>query len=164
MRKLTILAIGFLLCSASVAIAADAKIAVINLERVFKESEAGKSIRTTLDTKFGAKKTALAAENKAIVDEMQKLGDKKPPKELEDKQKQFNEKFNALATLVQADEERVAREMDRLINDSTKAIVARKGYTLVIDRRSVTYCDSSIDITNDVLTEMNAEWKKTANQ
>lgn len=163
MRNLVILSLFLLLFTATSALAAG-EIVAFDLQKVAAECDALKAAKTALDDKFGPQKESLEKER----DELMALAAKyqaKAPTEAEQKdfsqrQRQYSDKAQAFMRLFQADEVRVRTDIDTLINAAAKSFAERKQYAMILDIAAVPYIMPSLDVTNDMLSETNAEWKK----
>jgi outer membrane protein len=156
-----------LLSNTSKAEAAGSKIAVVNMQKVIAMSNQGKkanSILHSLVIKYKAKLSALKQkittlhndlkQNSSIMSSSEKL---KKTKEFETDIANFSseekhvqgviseKRFNLLKGIV--------AKIDVIINNIAK----QKGYILVIDRPDVVYRVNSIDITNQVLSQINSK-------
>lgn len=162
MRKILCLAVCFVLVSAAAAQAAG-EIVSFDLQQVAADSDALKVAKGALEGKFGPQRDSLEAERKALEKQAADFQKKKPTEKQQadfmKKNQEYSEKAQAFVRLLQADENRVSTDIDTLINAAAKQLAERKGYVMILDVKAVPYCDPKLDVTNDMLTEVNAVWK-----
>lgn len=170
MRTILCLAVCLLLLGAATARAEG--IVVFDLQKVAAESEALQEAKKALDDKFGPQKKELEKERAALEKQAEQLQKaqaekdaKKRPSEKQlqsfaKKQREYGEKAQAFMRLLQADELRVRQDIDTVIGEAAKSLGQRKGYSMILDAALVPYSDPKLDVTNDMLTETNAAWKR----
>lgn len=163
MRRILCLAVCLLLFSAAGA-RAEGEIVVFDLQKVAADCDALKEARKALDDKFGAQKTDLEKKREALEKKAADYEKKKPTdKQMEaytKEQREYGEKAQAFMRLLQADEMRVRQDIDTVIIEASKSLATRKKYAMILDSALVPYADPKLDVTNDMLTESNAAWKK----
>lgn len=164
MRHILCLAIAFVLLSAATA-QAENSIAVFDLQKVAAESEPLKEAVAALDVKFGAQKEALEKERQELEKKTMELAKKKSTEAeqqaLAKEHRDFQEKGQAFMRIFQADETRVRMDLDTIIESAAKELAAKKGYVMLLDIAAVPYVDPKLDVTNDMLTEVNTLWKNS---
>jgi outer membrane protein len=164
MRYIACLAACFFLSASLNAAAADIKIAVFNLQKTAAECDALQEARTALDGKFGEQKNALEKDRLRLEKKASDFQSKKPTvKQQEDfakEQREYGERAQAFMRLLQADEQRVRRDIDEVISRAAKNLAEAKGYTVIMDIADIVYYDPALDITDDMLAESNAVFKK----
>lgn len=162
MRKLLTVGFGLALALVTANLFAQAKIAVVDPERIMDQSREGKRIQTTLKTFHDQKQgeiTAREAEIKALEEKL------KDPKYAEDKKEEWRATFNQKVYEYQAfakaaQEEMEARQGKALgeLQDKVNAVVnkyaAAKGFSLVLVKRLCVYSSDALDITGDIVVEM----------
>lgn len=137
------------------------KMAYINAAKVFdgyyKTKEA--------DEKLGKKGKEKNAERDKLVKEINKLKDEvqllsKEAKE--EKQSELNEKMRGLQDFDRETKLNLRRERDDVvkqifkeIDEGIKEYGKKKGYDIIFDSRILLYMDESMDVTNDVIKELN---------
>ncbi len=156
-----------LLGGAGVAQAADAKIAVVDIEKLLNESKAGKSIGQQIQDKQAAFQKEFSAKEKDLIDAQKKLSDEKKSLTAEDfakKRKEFEEKLIETRKLFQkrrTDLDRALGEalaqLRKNVVETTAALADKNGYDVVITRDSVVIADKTLDITEQVLSDLNAK-------
>lgn len=179
MRKIICLAACMLLLGAASAHAAES-IVVFDLQQVAADSDALKEAKDILDAKFGPQKTELetahsALEAKAAEMETERQAIAALPenqrarrlsafeentRKLVREQQEYSEKAQAFMRILQADEMRVRTELDSLINRAAENLAKRKGYSMILDSAMVPYFTPALNVTSDMLTEVNVVWKQ----
>jgi outer membrane protein len=164
MRHIACLAACLFLSASLNAAAADIKIAVFNLQKTAAECDALQEARTALDGKFGEQKNTLEKERLRLEKKASDFQTKTPTtRQQEDfarEQREYGEKAQAFMRLLQADEQRVRRDIDEVISRAAKNLAAVEGYTLIMDIADIVYYDPALDITADMLAASNTVFKK----
>ncbi|MDR2123421.1 MAG: OmpH family outer membrane protein [Desulfovibrio sp.] len=164
MRYIACLAACLFLSASFDAAAADSKTAVFNLQKTAAECDALQEARAALDSKFGEQKNSLEKERLRLEKKASEFQNKKPTAKQQEnfvrEQREYGEKAQAFMRLLQADEQRVRRDIDEVISRAAKNLAESKGYTLIMDIADIVYYDSALDITADMLAESNAVFKK----
>ncbi len=166
MRKVLLMALMLTMMTASVALA-EVKIGVVDMQVIAAESEPAKDAKKKMDAKFGAEKAELEklAKNLQTKSEaLQKnLTDTKQVEFVKLK-RAFDEKQYKFARSVEQDEIKIRQEMVTLVFRSAYAVAQAKGLNYVVDITAggVLYADESMDLTQDVLAEVNKLWKSGA--
>lgn len=145
---------------ASVASAADLKIAVVDLQKLFNSYPGTQSAKDKLAKLERKKKDDLSDEAQELKDLEKQLGDSSV---LSDKQKQkkATEYKTKLATFNQ-DTEQAQKELMAKENDMTQTIIGEikdivaaaakdKGVDLVLDQDKTIYAKDAVDLTDEVL-------------
>lgn len=144
------------------------KIAVIDVNRILNESEAGKAARTKMEARYEELKKKIegvseeARKMKEELDKQKILLGKEKLKEREDA---LAAKVNELRTLTQSSEREMqtrqgefTRDVLKLIEGKIDKIVEEEKIGLLLDRSSgVVHSDPSLDITAKVLERVNKE-------
>lgn len=164
--KLTVLAVAATVVFSGAAMAKEAKFAYVNLSKVFdsynktkeydavlqKEADGFQKEREAMINKIkdGQSKLALMKEN-----EKQKLSD-----EL-DQQKQALVQFDQQkrGDLAKKRDDKV-REILQEIQKIVEGIAKKDGYTFIFNDRVLVYGDSTLEITDQVLKNLNDSYKK----
>jgi outer membrane protein len=164
MRNLLCLAACLVLSAALNATAADLNVVVFNLQRTAAECDALREARVALDGKFGEQRNSLEQERLRLEAKAVEFQKKKPSAKQQEgfakEQREYGEKAQAFMRLLQADEQRVRRDIDEVISLAAKNLADSKGYTLIMDIADIVYAAPALDITNDMLAESNAVFKK----
>lgn len=148
----------------STAAMAATDVVVFDLQKVAAESDALKSAKESMDSKFGPQRTELEKERAVLEKQGEDFQKKKPTeKQYNDfvkKQREYQEKAQAFMRLLQADELRVRTDIDAVIIEAAKQIAAEKGHAMLIDIAAVPYVDPALDVTDAMLAKANEIWKK----
>jgi outer membrane protein len=162
-RKVVLFSLVFIFLSAGVA-QAGGEFAVFDKQTVAAESEALKAARGAMESKFGAQRDALekeraALESRAIA--FQRITPtEQQAQDFMRQQEAFSERAQAFLRLLQADEARVFGEIEALIDRAARGLAVRGGYVLILDSAAALYFAPNLDITSDMVEEVNALWKK----
>jgi outer membrane protein len=156
-----------LLSNTSKAEAAGSKIAVVNMQKVISMSTQGKkanSILHSLVIKYKAKLSALRQkitslhndlkQNSSIMSSAEKL---KKTKEFETDITSFSSEERHVQGIISEKRFNLLKGIIAKVNAIITNIAKQKGYLLVVDRPGVVYRVNSIDITNQVLNQMNSK-------
>jgi Skp family chaperone for outer membrane proteins len=145
-------------------------IAIINYQKILHESSAGKSVKEQLDAKEKTFQSEMSKKEDELNKEQEKLSQQRAvlsPDAFEKKAKEFRAKTNAAQREVQSKKGALDNALFSASNDIQKAvgdIVANmaksKGYTMVIPVSQLLYADAKLDITNEVLTQLNSTLPK----
>lgn len=157
----------FGLCVAGSAVAAEVKIGVINVQKVLTTSVAGKAAKAKFDAKMKEIKEKISTDETELK-AMQKDIEKKSSawseetkqekiREFQRKQREFKAKSEdarfELKNLQDKELAPIAKTLDKVIAEYGKA----NGFTLMIDSRAgITYFDSSVDISDKLIIELDA--------
>lgn len=167
MQRILILAAALVLAWTSVAVAAELKIAIVNMQAIASQSEAAQNAQQKMKATFGTEKDQLekqANDLKKKADDMKVQAAALSAEAKEDKKVEFirlkrdlEDKTRAFARKVEAAELRVRQEMAALILQAAKEYGEKKGYTLILDGAAagVVHADKGIDATKDLLEEVN---------
>ena len=165
MRKL-LLALVLLVMSVSVA-HAELKIGVVDMQVIASSSEPAKDAKKKMEAKFGDEKVELEKEAKALQAKGQAL-QKKPTEakqvEFIKLKRKFDEKQYKFARSVEKDEVKIRQEMVTLVFRAAYEVAQAKGFNYVVDVTAggILYADQNMDLTDDVLAEVNKLWKSGA--
>ncbi len=156
-----------LLSNISKAEAAGSKIAVVNMQKVISMSKQGKkanSILHSLVIKYKAKLSALRQkitalhndlkQNSSIMSSAEKL---KKTKEFETDITSFSSEERHVQGIISEKRFNLLRGLVAKVKTIITNIAKQNGYLIVIDRPGVIYRVNSIDITNQVLNQMNSK-------
>lgn len=162
MRKIFALAVCFVLLSTAVA-RAEMSVAVFDLQDVAAKSDVLKEAQAAVDKTFkprkadldkeaGILKTKTEAITKGTATDAQRS-------ELLQLQQAYTAKVNEYMSDLQKADLRIRKDVDLVIIAAAKSYAQKKGFTLILDNQSAIYFDSSMDVTKDMLTEVNAQWR-----
>lgn len=146
---------------------AHAKVAVINSPRALEESAAGQKAMGKLQKKLESLMANLKAREDQLKQKMdafnqaQKAGKprdqlKKLMEELETDQRLFHQEKAAYEDAAERERTRALEPVQRLLSDVLRRIAEQEGYELVVERSAAPYLRPDLDITERVITEMNA--------
>jgi outer membrane protein len=147
-----------------------AKIGVVEFQRLFENSEAGKEIKAEITTQ-GKKMEAELKEKGAKIEELKKRIEREAlvmSREMrEEKEREFRIKVNDIKTLQKKYEvelQGIQRKLMAGIQSETLEIIddigKSGGYLLIMDKRGVLYSPSTIDVTDEVIKKYNAQYAK----
>ncbi len=160
--------------SVSTAYAADAaspaaatpKIGVVDMQTVATTSDPAKSAKEQMEKKYGKERKALEDEGEKLRKRAEKLKD---PKSSEDaklaflrSKQELDQKTRTFMRKVEQDEVKIRQEMVTLVFNATYNVAQRKQFTFVVDVTAggVLYAEQSMDLTQDVLEEVNKLFKE----
>lgn len=166
MKKfITVMGIFLLMAVASSGYAAD-RVGYINLQRLVNESEMGKAAKNDLMKLRSEKEANLKAKLKALTDLKAEIDGKDSVMNQDEK----NEKTKTLNKLYKEYQRDVADAKEEIVNDdrelvarilkkadgALKKVAKKKKYAIIIkDPNAIGYLDPDVDITDDVLKELN---------
>lgn len=147
-----------------------AKIGVVEFQRLFENSEAGKEIKAEI-TQKGKKMEAELKEKGAEIEELKKRLEREAlvmSKEMrEEKEREFRIKVNDIKTLQKKYEvelQGIQKKLMAGLQTETLVIIDEigksRGYLLIMDKRGVLYSPGTIDITDEVIKKYNAQYTK----
>lgn len=164
MKKIFVFAIGFIFLLSGVALAADSKIGIINIQKIIVESKAGKEAKASFQRERDAKQGTLSVKDKEVKQLEDELKNKGPKMKAEDRRKKeetFAAQLKDLARLKQdLEDDLKKKDMDlttKVVKDIFEIVqkVGKDGkYTVILQAGPpVIYIDNTIDITNEVLRQ-----------
>lgn len=167
MRNIILAIIGcFILMTLSVSSYAADRVGYINLQRLVNESEMGKAAKNDLMKLRSEKEASLKAKLKALTDLKAEI-DKKDSEMSQEEKREKTQTLNRLYKEYQRD---VADAKEEIVNDdrelvaqilkkadgALKKVAKKKKYAIIIkDPNAIGYLDPDVDITDDVLKELN---------
>lgn len=163
-----------ILCAAAVLAAGEARaadtVAVINYQQILHDSSAGKSVKEQLDAKQRSFQAEMSKKEDDLNKKQEKLAQERAvlsPDAFEKKAKEFRAEANAAQHDVKAKSGELENALFTATNDIQKTVLdivskiaKQRGYTLVLPTSQLLYADSKLDITNDVLNQLNATLPK----
>jgi outer membrane protein len=162
MRIALALAVCLTLLSAAVA-RAETRIAVFNLQKVITESDVLKEAQAAIKKEFDPRRNSLEQEKTALQKLADSFGSNMPTeqqrKDFGTKERDYAQKANAFMSDFQKAELRVRSDVDRVIIAASASYAKKKGYDLILDSAAVPYFSGALDVTNDLLSETNAQWR-----
>lgn len=170
MTRLSSLALIALLGFTAPAFADDAKIAVVNIQQIMRESTAAKSVREQLESKQKSFQADITKKEEALQKEDQELAKKQSVLSKEafaEKAKAFRSKATEVQKEVQAKKAMLDGGFERALNDIQKAVneiiadmAKEKGFALAVPTSQVLYADDKMDISKEVLDRLNKKLPK----
>lgn len=166
-RSVLCLALLCLVAIVPQARAQTATVAVVDIEKIFAEAKAAKSLEKQIQAKreafqkeFAEKEKQLKATEESLVGEREKL----TAEEFGKKRKAFESNIMEVRKLFQkrrnALDQGVGKAMTELrknIVEAAAKVAESKKYDIVLTRESVLIAEKSLDITADVLKAMDAQ-------
>lgn len=162
---LSLIAAFFMMNAASFAADASAvppaKIGVVDMQTVATESEPAKAAKAQMEAKYGKERAALEKQGNALKKQAEGL---KNPKSTEQKKVDFikakqklDNETRSFLRKVEQDEVKLRQDMVTLVFSATYEVARAKGFNFVVDVTAggVLYADKSMDLTQDVLAEVN---------
>ena len=141
-------------------------VAVINIQQILKESTAGKSINDQLDSKRKAIQSEMSKKEARFNKEQEGLGQQKAvlsPDAFGKKVKEFRAEVDAAQKDAQmqshsfdAASNAASYQIEKAILEIVGKISKERGYTIVMPASQLLYADPKLDITSEVLTQLNS--------
>lgn len=153
------------------ALAADvAKIGTVDIQRIMSTSEQGKAAKAQIKKQSDQMTEALkqkGAEIEALKNQLERESMVMSQEKREEKGREFRIKLNDLKTLekryrgeLQAMEKKLAGEMRKAVYKLVEEIGKKEGYLLIMNNFNIMYAPTSIDITDQIIKKLNAQYKK----
>jgi len=163
--KLLIVLLSSILLCTSESVQAEFKLATVDLNRILNESVVAKEERKTLDSMTQATKKKLDTKKQSITVLEKQIKEKGLGEETKEVQ-EFGKEVKNFNRLVKDSEEEIKKEflkVNKILTEKALKIINafadKKNLDLVIDRSDkargpVLFGDPSVDITNEVIKEM----------
>ncbi len=166
MRKLLLMAFVMCFMSASVALA-EVKVGVVDMQVIAQKSDPAVDAKSKMDAKYGEEKKKLEAEAKNLqkkAEALQKNPTEKKQVEFVKLKRKFDEQQFTFTRKVEQDEIKIRQEMVTLVFKAAYQVAQAKGINFVVDITAggVLYAEQNMDLTQDVLVEVNKLWKAGA--
>lgn len=143
------------------------KIGVVDMQAVATDSEPAKAARAQMESKYGKERNALEKQGNSLKKQAQglksnKVSEQKKVDFLKAKQKLDND-TRSFMRKVEQDELKLRQDMVTLVFNATYEVARAKGFNFVVDVTAggVLYADKSMDLTQDVLAEVNRIYAAT---
>lgn len=143
------------------AFAAEAKIGVVDFQRVLRESKGGKAAKSQIEQKGKGVESSLVSKGKALEAEKKKLESEAMVMNAdarENKAREFKIKvmdFQALQKKSAEDfkeyEIEIIRKVQKDVFNLVETIGKRDNYTLILEKSAALYNPSGVDITDQVI-------------
>ena len=158
-----VLSMGLLL--AGTVCAQDLKIGIVDVQSVVMESDMAKAIKEHMQNKYGEEQKKLEKQGEALRKRAEELKNPKLGKNKRDefiRQKQaLDQKFRTLMQKAEQEQVQYNQKMVSHIFAAAKKVAESKGFNLILDvgQGGVLYADTAMNLTDDVLKEINALYK-----
>jgi outer membrane protein len=145
---------------------AEGKVGYINLQRLVSESKMGQKAKSDIQ-KLRSEREAFISNKLEQINNLRKLlnesGDKMPAREKRDRIFELQTAQKEYQRLVSDAKEEILREDRELVatilsqaDDVLKTVAKKRKYTIIIkDPNAIGYLDPSVDITDEVIEELN---------
>ena len=145
---------------------AEARVGYINLRRLVAESKIGKAAQKDIQT-LRKKKEAAVTDKLKTINKMRAFindsGDKLPPSEKRSKIEELQKVYKDYQRMVEDAKEEIVREDRQLVgiilkkaDGVLKSVAKKKKFTIILkDPNAIGYLDEDVDITTDVIKELN---------
>ena len=147
-----------------------AKIGVLNMQRVLSTSDAGKAAQAEIKTQRDKMLQDLkvkGAEIDALGKQFERESMVMSKEKREEKEREYRIRINDFKTLEKRYNTQSQDLQKRLLNGIVKDVFAlveeigkNEGYLLIVRREGVVYSPDSIDITDELIKQMNASYAK----
>lgn len=148
-----------------------AAIAIVDTDRILRECTACKAAQTTLQgqvTQLQQRQQALATplqtEAQAIQTAVNALQGKQPDaalqtriQALQTKQNAANQELGRQEQTIRSTQQHVLQQLNQKLGPIVQGQLAAKGATMIVDREGVLAFNPAMDITNDVLAQLNQQ-------
>lgn len=141
------------------------KIAVMSIEKVRENADVYKTViaeqkkyEEVWETKFKADRSALDQEDKALAAKRTKMKPKQlrgAVELLQRKAMALQKKYQQEATKIIAATNSVVRQVDTVVLEAAQTMAKEQGYTIILPKGLTIYADSSADITDGFVAELN---------
>lgn len=150
--------------------AAAQDIVTINIQTILSESAAAKSAKTQIDSKRTQYQDELKKIEEKLRKEDQALSEQRSllsPEALEQKRREFAKQVTEAQQNVQEKRERLGEAYNDAVGDIQEAVMKivadlakKRGFKVVIPTNNLVYATSDLDITKDVLDQLNKDLPK----
>jgi len=148
-----------------VAAQAATTLGTVDMQKVFTTAKEVKKINANLEKKFSSRKKALVAEQKTLQADAKKLQKNQSVLKQADLESQRNKvtqeasDFRDKQAKFQQDlytaQNEAMRDFMKTLNNAVEKVARRKGIDAVLPNNNLLYAKSSLDITSDVLKNLN---------
>lgn len=171
MRKYSYLVLAALLFIPAPLRAADAanapatRIGVVDMQTIAMDCDAAKEFKEKMESKYGKERSNLEKQGQALKKQAETI---KSPKVSDDKKVSFikarqklEQNTQSFVRKIEQEEVKFRQDMVSLVFSATYEVAKAKGYNFVVDITGggVLYADPSMDLTKDVLAEVNKIYK-----
>ena len=151
---------------------AETKIAVVDIQKIMRDSTAAKSVRTQLETKQKAYQAEIKKKEGDMQKQEQQLAKQRntlSPEAFQKKVEEFRKKATTMQKDVQKKKAALDRGFEKSLNDIQKVVneiitaqAKEKGFQIAIPSGQLLYAEPSMDITSTVLSQLNAKLPKVS--
>ena len=141
----------------------------LDFKYVLNESEAGKKAQVQLKKKLDNGVKNLSKQEKIVLEEEKKIIQqkkilspeeyKKKVSELRKKVSDLLKKRSKLLNTVAKQRSKARSELLKNLNPVVKEYMVEKNIRMVLDKKGIILADEKLDITNDIITKLNAKIK-----
>jgi len=141
----------------------------LDFKYVLNESEAGKKAQVQLKKKLDNGVKNLSKQEKIVLEEEKKIIQqkkilspeeyKKKVSELRKKVSDLQKKRSKLLNTVAKQRSKARSELLKNLNPVVKEYMVEKNIRMVLDKKGIILADEKLDITNDIITKLNAKIK-----
>jgi len=170
MWKTCLTAIALCLLMVNAALAAELKIAFVNMREVVAESEPVKKARAAMESKFKAERDKLEKQGSDLQkqrDALKNPASNQAREVTEQKRAEFirksqdlDQKMREYSARVEKEGMQFNNEMNDLVNKVAKDFAVKKGITYLLEGSALLYADPSMDVTKEFMEEVNRQWKE----
>ena len=163
----------FLVASATAFAGPPLKIGIVNMQSLIEECDAAKDALKLLSEQFSEERGELekmAADLQRRAEELQAQSDFLSSESLEEKKREFvtrkrelEDRTRFFARKVETAEDRIRQDMQALIYKASQEFAEIGKYTIVLNgnQAGLLYADRSLDVTEDLLKEVNRIYRAT---
>lgn len=166
MRRIAITLVLVLFAMVNVAHAADAKVGVVDMDKIFRNSESGKKALKELEDKFKPMQSDLESKKNELDklrEDFQKQGvamsadaRSKKEAELQKRARDFQDLLQNSQRTMKGEEDRLAKPIIESVFRLIKEYGKKNKYTMIIERNAgLLYFDETVDLTQTIISELN---------
>lgn len=149
------------------------KIGIVNMQVLIEECDAGKDALKLLSEQFSEERSELdkmAADLQRRAEELQAESDFLSSESLEEKKREFvtrkrkfEDRTRFFARNMETAEERIRQDMQALIYKASQQFAEKGKYTIVLNgnQAGLLYADRNLDVTQELLKEINSIYRAT---
>ena len=169
--KIIIFAALALLLAFGAALAKDFKVGLVNMQVLVEKSDMGKLAQQNMQIEFAAERNEIAKLRQDVpnlIEDIRAQASTLTPEAKEGKWLEYtnmkrvlDDKSREFARKVEVAEGKVRKEMVGLFIIAAKSFSEKNGYSLIMDgnQSGVVFADKSLDVTEEMLKEVNIIWR-----
>ena len=164
-----VIMVAVLCLQSQFSLAADTKIAVIDMKEVLSTSTAGKKAQDVIEKKMKSLQASFKSDEASLVNlqkEMEKKGAAWSDSVKREKAVEFQQKRRGLAEKQEKANQELKKLREQNVNpilkkleDIVGEVASEGGYSVVLPRNVVLYSTNSVDITDKIISELNKQMK-----